>query len=98
MDDLARTRCFDIVGKIEKEEARGLSTGLQGGLEVGRDRLKFAGTRKKAGQEWGKLIRKRKRGHGDNRDPLFSKVPRDRIELPTRGFSDTAFKFPMFLK
>ena len=28
----------------------------------------------------------------------FFMVPRDRIELPTRGFSDTSLEFPNLLK
>ncbi len=39
---------------------------------------------------------KKLKGYGSARNPLISLVPRDRIELPTRGFSDTAFKFPTF--
>jgi hypothetical protein len=35
----------------------------------------------------GKLYQNKNRGYGINRNPLFLLVPRDRIELPTRGFS-----------
>ena len=32
-------------------------------------------------------------GHDSNRNPLILMVPRDRIELPTRGFSELSEEF-----
>jgi hypothetical protein len=41
---------------------------------------------------WGKYRLKEKRIYGYFRKPLILLVPRDRIELPTRGFSDQIFE------
>jgi len=37
---------------------------------------------------WGKIFKMRKGSQDESCKPLILLVPRDRIELPTRGFSD----------
>ena len=49
------------------------------------------------GQSLDKMPKNKNRGYDQRRNPLFFLVPRDRIELPTRGFSGTTFEFSNIL-